>query len=95
MVDLSAIPEAVAGDEVVLLGQQGGQRISIEEAAELCQTINYEIMCLIGKRVPREYYRNGKYQFEIDYFDILEEGLHIEDREIDRHSKETSDSRPV
>ena len=92
MVDLSAVPEAAVGDEVVLFGRQGGQMIPIEEVAELCQTINYEIMCLIGKRVPREYYRNGKYQFEINYFDILEEGLHIEDRgDIRRPEKDSED----
>ena len=84
MVDLSAIPEATAGDEVVLIGKQGERRISIEEVAEICQTINYEIMCVIGKRVPRDYYRNGRYQFEIDYFDILEDGLHIKEQENDR-----------
>ncbi len=78
MIDISDIPEARVGDEVVLFGEQGGRAILIEEVAALSQTINYEVMCLIGKRVPREYYKNGSYQFEIDYFDILEEGLHIE-----------------
>ena len=91
MVDLSAVPEATAGDEVVLFGRQGERVITIEEVAELCQTINYEIMCLIGKRVPREYYKNGSYQFKIDYFDILEEGLHIREREDCRILKENPD----
>ncbi|MDO4766250.1 MAG: alanine racemase [Eubacteriales bacterium] len=77
MVDVSHIPNVTIGDEVVLFGEQGGQHISIEEVAALSQTINYEVMCLIGKRVPREYYKGDNYQFEIDYFDILEEGLHF------------------
>lgn len=77
MVDVSQIKEIQIGDEVVLFGEQNGKSICIEEVAELSNTINYEVMCLIGKRVPREYYKSGKYQFEIDYFDILETGLHI------------------
>lgn len=77
MVDVSEIADVQIGDEVVLFGSQNGQSISIEEVADLSETINYEVMCLIGKRVPREYYKDNAFQFEIDYFDILEEGLHI------------------
>ncbi|RRD94815.1 alanine racemase [Clostridiales bacterium COT073_COT-073] len=77
MVDVTEIEEVAIGDEVVLFGEQNGKNILIEEVAELSNTINYEVMCLIGKRVPREYYKSGQYQFEIDYFDILETGLHI------------------
>jgi len=43
------------GDEVVLLGRQGQEEITAEELAGLCDTINYEITCGIGPRVPREY----------------------------------------
>jgi alanine racemase len=44
------------GDEVVLLGTQGGQSISADEWAERLDTINYEIVCGIGPRVPRHYH---------------------------------------
>ena len=44
-----------AGDEVVLIGSQGAEEITATEIAELAQTINYEIVCSIGPRVPRRY----------------------------------------
>jgi len=43
------------GDEVVLIGRQGLESISADEIAELEDTISYEIVCSIGKRVPRIY----------------------------------------
>ena len=44
-----------AGDEVVLIGEQGGERISAWEWADRLDTIGYEIVCGIGPRVPRIY----------------------------------------
>lgn len=55
MVDLSSVPEASPGDEVVLLGEQAGAVISAEELAELWGTINYEVVCGLSARVPRLY----------------------------------------
>jgi alanine racemase len=43
------------GDEVVLLGGQGGERVTAEELAGLAGTIGYEIVTAISERVPREY----------------------------------------
>jgi len=43
------------GDEAVLIGRQGKGSISVDEVAKLADTINYEIVCGIGKRVPRVY----------------------------------------
>jgi alanine racemase len=54
MVDVTDVSCAV-GDEVVLLGQQGGQRITADELAELSGTIPWEIFCGVSKRVPRIY----------------------------------------
>lgn len=48
------------GDEVVLMGRQGDLEISAEELASLCDTINYEIICSPGKRVPKRYVAGGK-----------------------------------
>jgi alanine racemase len=53
LVDVTDIPDARVGDEVILIGQADGQRITAEEVAELCGTISYEITCGIGARVPR------------------------------------------
>ncbi len=53
MVDVTDIPAACVGDEVVLLGAQGQERIAAEELAELAGTIHYEVICAVGARVPR------------------------------------------
>jgi alanine racemase len=60
MVDLSAVPEAVLGDEVVLFGSQGDASLPLEEVAARSETLPYEIMCTIGKRVTRIYVRAGR-----------------------------------
>jgi alanine racemase len=52
MVDVGDDPVAV-GDEVVLIGRQGDQRISATEWADRLGTIGYEIVCAISPRVPR------------------------------------------
>jgi alanine racemase len=49
-----------AGDEVVLLGEQGGDRIGADEWAALLGTISYEVVCAISARVPRRYRRSGR-----------------------------------
>jgi alanine racemase len=46
---------AYNGDEVVLIGEQGGARVSVEELAEWAGTIPYEILTAINARVPRLY----------------------------------------
>jgi alanine racemase len=53
LVQLDGIPQAKEGDEVVILGSQGQGRISAEEIADRWGTINYEVVCGIGRRVPR------------------------------------------
>jgi len=46
--------QVATGDEVVLLGEQGGERITAEELAELIGTIGYEVVTAVSERVPRE-----------------------------------------
>jgi alanine racemase len=55
MVDVTDIAGAAVGDEVVLLGEQGKERISASDWARWAGTANYEIYCGISKRVPRVY----------------------------------------
>jgi alanine racemase len=43
------------GDEVVLLGAQGTEAIDADELAGRIGTISYEVLCGIGRRVPRRY----------------------------------------
>jgi alanine racemase len=52
MVDCGALPVEV-GDEVVLIGSQGGVEITVDEIAAKLDTIAYEVVCDIGPRVPR------------------------------------------
>ena len=54
MIDVGDSPVEV-GDEVVLLGRDGGAEITADEWAERVGTIAYEIVCGIGPRVPRSY----------------------------------------
>jgi alanine racemase len=60
LVDIDALPDARVGDEVVLFGQQGAEEITVDEVADRVGTINYEIICGIGKRVTRVYIKSGK-----------------------------------
>lgn len=55
MVDVTNVPNCKQGDEVVLIGRQGENEISVDEVARDADTINYEIICGINKRVPRIY----------------------------------------
>jgi alanine racemase len=59
MIDVTGIPDIQLGDEVVLIGEQGGERITVEDVASSLGTINYEITCMISHRVPRVYIRDG------------------------------------
>ena len=54
-VQLDGVPAAQPGDEVVIIGNQGGTRISVEEVAERWGTINYEVVCGLAARLPRIY----------------------------------------
>lgn len=55
IVDVTEVPGAQAGDEVVLLGAQGGERITAEDVAERTGTINYEVTTAITARPERRY----------------------------------------
>ena len=55
MLDVSQLQDVCVGDEVVLYGKQGGEEITVEEIAQILDTISYEVLCSISKRVPRLY----------------------------------------
>ncbi|MGZ6253034.1 MAG: alanine racemase [Candidatus Binataceae bacterium] len=55
MVDLTDVPGAAIGDEAILWGGAGEAMISVNDIARLAQTISYEMLCTVGKRVPRVY----------------------------------------
>lgn len=53
IVDVTEISGVAMGDEVVLIGEQGGESITAADVAELTGTIPYEVLCAIAARVPR------------------------------------------
>lgn len=67
MVNITSIKDAKEGDVVTLFGRDGEAAISVDELAAYNHTISYELVCLLSKRVPRVYYRNGEAVAELDY----------------------------
>jgi alanine racemase len=60
MADVSHLPDAEAGDEVVIVGAQANDEISLDEFAESAGIIPHELLVRLGSRVPRIYLRNGQ-----------------------------------
>ncbi len=58
-IDVTDVKDATVGDVVTLIGQDGDQQIQAEELARLAETIPYEILCGIGRRVKRRYVRTS------------------------------------
>lgn len=75
MVDVTHIPEAREDDEVTLIGKDGAEEITVEEMAACFGGFHYEIICDIGKRVPRVYIKDGAIAGTKDYFDDRYEGF--------------------
>ena len=55
MVDVTRVPGVQVGDEVVIVGRQGSEEITLKELADLAGTIDYEICTQLNARVPRVY----------------------------------------
>jgi alanine racemase len=68
MVDISGIKQRVKlDDEAVIYGLQGTSSIRIEELAERSGQINYELCCIVGRRVPRVYLMNQAVYKAVQY----------------------------
>ena len=65
MVDVTNVPDIKVGDEVVIMGKSGDKEVSCEEIANTVGTINYEIVCNVGKRVPRAFVKNGQVVYTV------------------------------
>lgn len=78
MIDVTEIPNAKAGDAVLLLGRDGEECISLEEIGGMSASFNYEAACDIGKRVPRVYYYQGKRAGTCDYDHTAKEAFSLE-----------------
>ena len=75
MVDVTDIPDVQEDDEVTLLGRDGDECITMEELAEKSGGFHYEMVCDIGKRIPRVYLKDGKVIGTKDYFDDVFKGF--------------------
>ena len=71
MADVSDIEDVKMGDEVILIGRDAGEEITMEELGRLSGRFNYELACCLSKRVPRVYTKEGKVRYIQDnYKDI-------------------------
>ncbi|MDY4126720.1 MAG: alanine racemase [Lachnospiraceae bacterium] len=68
MIDVSDVPGVCIFDEVTLIGSDGEECITMEELQHWSGMLNYELACLIGKRVPRVYTKNGEIKYTRDFF---------------------------
>lgn len=60
MLDVTKAMPVHVGDEVVFYGKQGNEEIAVEEVADMLGTINYEVTCMLNRRIPRVYKENDK-----------------------------------
>ncbi|MDQ5983188.1 MAG: Alanine racemase 1 [Eubacteriales bacterium SKADARSKE-1] len=67
MLDVTDIDGINENSEVTVFGTDGDETITIEELAKISNTINYELLCLLSKRVPRIYIKDGKQVEELNY----------------------------
>lgn len=68
MVDATDIEEVAFGDKITLVGNDGDEKLPVEILSELSGRFNYEFVCDLGKRIPREFLRHGKITEQMDYF---------------------------
>ena len=68
MIDVTNVHTINAGDEVVVFG---ADTVTADDLAEWIGTINYEMICVIAKRIPRIYLKNGEVETVINYLENL------------------------
>ena len=74
MIDVSSVNNIAIGDDVILFGRSDDIELPVESLAEKMGTINYEVLCAIGRRIPRVYLREGKVVGEHNY--LLDPPVH-------------------
>ena len=68
MVDVTEIEDVAFGDVVTLVGENEGAHLPVEVLSDLSGRFNYEFVCDLGKRIPREFIRHGEVVEQMDYF---------------------------
>ena len=67
LLDVTGVPDVHADTTVTVFGQDEGAALPVEEFASWSDTINYEAVCAVGKRVPRLFLRNGQVVGQLNY----------------------------
>lgn len=67
MLDVSDIPDVCEGDVVTVVGSENGESVSFDELAQMVGTISYELMCMVSRRVPRVYVKDGETVEVVNY----------------------------
>lgn len=60
MVDVTDVGEVSVGDEVILMGEKENLKFNADSIASILETINYEVLCMMSRRLPRIYIKDGK-----------------------------------
>ena len=60
MIDVTDVEGVEIGDEIVLFGHENPLYPTVEEIAGILGTINYEFICMMGRRIPRVYISQGE-----------------------------------
>ncbi len=67
MLDVTALLDVQEGSVVTVFGSDGGQTLPVDRIAAWMDTIHYEVVCLVSKRVPRLYLENGQIVEQLNY----------------------------
>ncbi len=67
MVDVTDIPDVCEDDLVTLIGEDHGQVLTAQEVGTMAGSFNYELVCDVGRRVPRVYYEGGRAVKTVSY----------------------------
>lgn len=68
MIDVTDIDNIAPGMTVTVIGKDANEQITVDDISNIAGTINYETVCLIGKRVPRIYIKDGSVVAQLNYF---------------------------
>ena len=71
LIDVNDIEGVSYGTEVILIGRDENLEISFTDISNILGTINYEVMCDVGKRVVKAYFLNGKLEKVVDYLEKI------------------------
>lgn len=81
MIDVTEIEDVSMGDIVTLVGEDGTERIQVEELSQIAYSFPYEFVCDVGKRIPRVYYYKQQKVGTLDFYNCIESTYDLEELE--------------